>query len=102
MNFNLTLPRMEDIHLLDIFFDKNYSEKIETKPKEEINIILDDITINSRNYIINGKLELFMIYFDKGPFLNYLNEFCDVRNLDKILSSSNFSLTLCEKRSKKV
>ena len=93
---------MEDISKIKFFFDKDSSKILERKNKSELNKTLTQITKNSRNFILNGKLELFIIHFSKKNFLDYMNEFCDIKNLDKILQASNFSLNLIEKKSKKV
>ena len=93
---------MSDISKLKFLFDKKSKTLLAEKNKSELDQNLTQITKNSRNFILNGKLELFIIHFSKKNFLNYLNEFCDIKNLDKILQASNFSLNLIEKKSKKV
>ena len=102
IKFNLKIPKMEDISKIKFFFEKNSSEILSRKNKTELDQTLTKITKNSRNFLLNGKLELFIINFPKKEFLNYLNEFCDIENLNKILLASNFSLNLIEKKSKKV
>lgn len=49
---------------------------------------------NSRNYIMNGKLELFMVKFDLQEYLETLFEFYEIKDDNKFLKSINFSLFL--------
>ena len=65
--------------------------------ESQLSTFLKNTVVTSRKFILNGKLELFLIRCELKKFEDYLKEFCDINDdVSPFLKAMNFSLILQE------
>ncbi len=61
-----------------------------------------EVLQSSRSFLINGKLEVFVVTFPKRQLLETMDEYCNCSSVDEFLKIFNFSLAVSEAEGAKV